>query len=80
MLHALREAASTGVIKDRKSGKKQIQAKMLSEMIAIDKERALATMKAWAKFVENASGRQHHTHFVSLDEYIPYRVIDVGQM
>ena len=37
-------------------------------------------MKAWAKFVETASGRQHHTHFATLDEYIPYRVIDVGQM
>ena len=80
MLHALREAASTGIINDRKSGKKQIQAKMLSEMMALDKDRALTTMKAWAKFVETASGRQHHTHFATLDEYIPYRVIDVGQM
>jgi hypothetical protein len=80
MLRVFREAVSTGTIIDQKSGKKQIQAKMLSEMMALDKERALTTMKAWAKFVETASGRQHHTHFATLDEYIPYRVIDVGQM
>jgi len=80
MLDAFREAVSTGTIDAKKSGKKQIQSKMLSEMMAIDKERALTTMKAWAKFVETASGRENHTHFASLDEYIPYRVIDVGQM
>jgi hypothetical protein len=80
MLDALREAASTGAIDPKKSGKKQIQSKMLLEMLAIDRQRALTTMKAWAEFVELASGRRHHTHFATLDEYIPYRVIDVGQM
>lgn len=80
MLDAFREAASTGVINPKQSGKKLIQSKMLLEMLNLDKERALTTMKAWGKFVELASGRGHHTHFATLDEYIPYRVIDVGQM
>ena len=80
MLDAFREAASTGTINSKQSRKKQIQSKMLLEMLSLDKERALTTMKAWAKFVELASGRRHHTHFATLDEYIPYRVIDVGQM
>lgn len=36
-------------------------------------------MKAWAKFMEIASGRRHHTRFATLDEYIPYRIMDVGE-
>ena len=80
MLDTFREVASAGAIDPKKCGKKQIQSRMLLEMISIDRERALTTMKAWARFVELASGRQHHTHFATLEEYIPYRVIDVGQM
>lgn len=48
-------------------------------MLALDRERALTTMKAWAKFMEIASGRRHHTRFATLDEYIPYRIMDVGE-
>jgi hypothetical protein len=54
-----------------------MQAKILHEMIAIDPECALVTMKAWAKFVEVGSSRQHNT---VLDEYLPYRIMDVGEM
>ena len=61
-------------------GKRQIQAKMMLEMLSIDRECALTTMKVWAKFVELASGRQHYEDFKSLDEYMEYRVLDVGQM
>ena len=79
MMHAFREGAAAGDIQAT-SRKRQMQAKILKEMIAIDKQRALVTMKSWATFVELASGRQHHTHYSSLDEYIPYRSIDVGHM
>lgn len=77
---AFREGAQTGTIKSQKSGKHQIQSKMLLEMLALDRERALTTMKAWAKFMEIASGRRHHTQFATLDEYIPYRSTDVGEI
>ncbi|KAI9891309.1 MAG: hypothetical protein M1814_002822 [Vezdaea aestivalis] len=80
MMEAFREGATKGSIESKDYGKKQIQSKMLLEMLSIDRERALTTMKAWATFVELASGRQHHTRFATLDEYIPYRVIDVGEM
>lgn len=80
MLKAFREGAQNGFIESRSSGKKQIQSKMLLEMLSIDRERALTTMKSWAAFVELASGRQHHEHFATLEEYIPYRIIDVGEM
>lgn len=78
MMHAFREAAMKGEITGT-SGKRRMQAKILKEMLAIDKPRALVAMKSWAKFVESASGREHH-EFKTLDEYIPYRSLDVGQL
>ena len=80
MLDAFREGARTGSIKGGKGGKKHIQSKILLEMLAIDRERALTTMEAWATFVELAAGRSHHKEFASLEEYLPYRIIDVGEM
>ena len=80
MMAAFREGAQTGIIDFQKDGKKQIQSKILLEMLALDRERAFTIMKAWAKFVEIASGRQHHTQFATLDEYILYRIMDVGEM
>lgn len=80
MMAAFREGAQTGTNEVRENGKRQIQSKMLLEMLAIDRQRALTTMKAWAKFVEIASGRGHHARFTTLDEYIPYRIMDVGEM
>ena len=80
MLQAFHEGLETGSIEAQNSGKKQIQAKMLLEMMNIDRDRAMTTTMAWAKFVELASGRQHHVRFATLEEYIPYRIIDVGEM
>lgn len=56
-----------------------MQALILKEMMAIDKERALTTMKGWAEFLRLAGGRQHTNHFATMEEYIPYRSIDVGK-
>ena len=78
MMHAFREAASKGDIQGA-SGKRLMQAKILKEMLAIDKPRALVAMQSWAKFVESASSREHQA-FKTLDEYIPYRSYDVGQL
>lgn len=77
---AFREGAQTGTTKSQKNEKHQIQSKPLLEILALDRERALTTMKAWAKFMEIASGRRHHTRFATLDEYIPYRSTDIGEM
>lgn len=84
MMKAFLEGARSGTIDastpdTRRRGKKYIQAQLLREMIAIDREGALATMKAWAKFVEVGSSRQHRV-YTTLDEYIPYRIMDVGEM
>ncbi|KAK2767552.1 hypothetical protein FQN54_003710 [Arachnomyces sp. PD_36] len=80
MMHAFREGATSGNIETTKTGKRMMQAGILKEMMAIDRERAMVSMKSWATFVETASGRQHHTHYSTLAEYIPYRSVDVGHM
>lgn len=80
MMDAFEQGAQLGSIESKGSGKRQLQSKMLLEMLKIDKERAITSMKSWARFVELAAGRQHHTQFASLEEYIPYRIIDVGEM
>nr|7VTA_A Chain A, TvTS cyclase domain [Talaromyces verruculosus]7VTB_A Chain A, TvTS cyclase domain [Talaromyces verruculosus] len=61
------------------SGKQQMQAKLLLEMLSIDRERTMVTIKAWADFMRGAAGRDHHRGFSSLDEYIPYRCADCGE-
>lgn len=58
---------------------KRLQAQMLSEMIAIDQQRAVTSMKAWAKFVQLAS-QTRTAPFETLAEYIPARVIDAGEL
>jgi hypothetical protein len=85
MMEAFNEASLTGAInpndtKTKRVGKKKIQAELLKEMMAIDPKCALVTMKAWAKFVEVGSSRQHDTVFTTLDDYLPYRIMDVGEM
>ncbi|EED24572.1 conserved hypothetical protein [Talaromyces stipitatus ATCC 10500] len=80
----MQEAFLEGSIKGsisvkRADGMRQMQALILKEMMAIDKERAVTTMKAWVEFLKFAGGRQHDKHFATLEEYIPYRSIDVGK-
>lgn len=65
----------------KRAGKRHIlQYQMLLEMMSIDRECALATMKSWAKFVEVGSSREHCSRFTSLEKYLPYRIMDVGEM
>ncbi|KUL83692.1 hypothetical protein ZTR_07521 [Talaromyces verruculosus] len=85
MMEGFLEGAQSGFInpetvETRRIGKKQIQSKLLLEMVAIDRECALVTMKAWARFLEVGSSRQHDTRFTSLETYLPYRIMDVGEM
>ncbi|KAL8889528.1 MAG: hypothetical protein Q9192_006009, partial [Flavoplaca navasiana] len=79
MLAALRQGAETGTINVNTSGKKEIQMQILKEMLALDHERALTSTRAWAKFVQLAAGRQNDVAFATLEEYIPYRILDVGE-
>ncbi|KAK5633631.1 hypothetical protein RRF57_009345 [Xylaria bambusicola] len=58
---------------------KRIQAQILSEMIAIDRPRAMVTMKAWAKFVQLAA-ETRKSDFRTLEAYLPSRIIDAGEL
>ncbi|KAF2967118.1 hypothetical protein GQX73_g6441 [Xylaria multiplex] len=58
---------------------KRLQAQILLEMIAIDRPRAITSMKAWARFVQLAA-ETRKLRFETLDEYIPARVIDAGEL
>ncbi|KAF5713947.1 hypothetical protein FGLOB1_3747 [Fusarium globosum] len=63
----------------RSRPEKKLQTQIFSEMMAIDQRRAITTMKAWASFVQLAS-RTRMTPFETLEEYIPARVIDAGEL
>ena len=79
MLAAFEEGARTGKI-ERKgaSGKRRIASQILQEMSSIDPASAMASVENWSKFLRDASGRQHHVRFESLEDYIPYRCLDSG--
>ncbi|MCJ1250577.1 hypothetical protein MMC30_007805 [Trapelia coarctata] len=61
-------------------GVKQMRLHLLSEMAAIDQEGALSAMGAFATFTKLASSLPRSTPFMTLEEYIPWRVIDVGEL
>ena len=61
-------------------GIKTMKAQVLTEMMAIDKERAVITMKSWEKFVQVVSSRQRSEPFSSLADYLPYRISDAGEL
>ena len=77
---AFEQGAESGLIQNATSGKRAIQAHIAQEMMAVHKEQAMVTMKAWAEFAELGSGRHHDTHFKTEAEYIKYRMIDIGTM
>lgn len=79
MLHVFRDDALNAHVSDEVRPEKKLQAQILAEMMAIDKPRAITTMKAWAKFVELAS-RTRSEPFETLDEYLPSRAIDAGEL
>lgn len=79
MLHVFRDDALNEKVSDNVRPEKQLQAQILAEMMAIDRTRAITTMKAWAQFVELAS-RTRAEPFETLDEYLPSRAIDAGEL
>ena len=81
MQQALQQGGQTGRIEEKvASGRRKIVAQILREMMAIDPERAKVVAKSWAIGVQHSSRRQEDTDFHTLEEYIPYRVLDVGYL
>ncbi|KAL9609842.1 MAG: hypothetical protein Q9167_005409 [Letrouitia subvulpina] len=81
MEQALGQGGLTGNIGEKSaSGKRQIAAQIIREMMAIDSKRAIVVAKSWAEGVQHSSRREEDTDFKTLEEYIPYRALDVGYM
>lgn len=81
MEQALEQGGQTGKIEVRgASGRRKIAAQILREMMAIDPERAMVVANSWAAGVQHSSRRQEDTNFDTLEEYIPYRSLDVGYL
>ncbi|RAH79187.1 putative geranylgeranyl diphosphate synthase [Aspergillus japonicus CBS 114.51] len=76
---AFDQVISTGTIKHAGSGKRALQAYVAKRMLSIDKDRAITSLKAWPTFLDKA-GRQEDYRFKSEDEYLKYRVHDVGML
>ncbi|KAL4796622.1 putative geranylgeranyl diphosphate synthase [Aspergillus venezuelensis] len=73
------QAVSTGTIKNAASGKRALQAYIARKMLSIDKNRAITSLKAWSRFLDKA-GRKEDYEFKSKDEYLKYRIQDVGML
>jgi len=81
MEQGLGQGGQTGEIEEKgASGKRKIAAQIIREMMAIDPERAMVVAKSWAEGIQHSSRREEDTHFNTLEEYIPYRALDVGYM
>jgi hypothetical protein len=64
----------------RLHGAKHLQSQILTEMLAIDEGRAKTTISAWQKFIAVVSSRKRSEPFMSLEEYLPYRISDAGEL
>jgi hypothetical protein len=58
---------------------KKLQTRILAEMMAIDAPRAAVMMNSWATFVQSAS-QVRDAPPKTLEEYVPARVIDSGEL
>jgi hypothetical protein len=58
---------------------RKIQAKIVEEMMAIDLIRAKVMLDSWTAFVTSAN-RERSKSLATLDEYIPARIIDCGEL
>ncbi|KAL1849159.1 hypothetical protein Daus18300_013364 [Diaporthe australafricana] len=79
MLDAFGSTVLDEDVKPTMRPEKVLQSRILSEMISIDRQRAITAMKAWASFVQLAS-RTRTAPFETLAEYVPARVIDAGEL
>ncbi|ETS79805.1 hypothetical protein PFICI_07334 [Pestalotiopsis fici W106-1] len=62
----------------KEDAQKQLQSQIFSKMAAIDLQRATVAMKSWATFIQQAKNIRKES-FQTLQEYIPARIIDVGE-
>lgn len=57
-----------------------MRAKLAAKMIAVDLTRAKTSLEAWAVFLRQATAHTRNEPFWTMKEYVPWRVIDAGEM
>ncbi|KAJ5116916.1 Variediene synthase [Penicillium angulare] len=60
------------------TGTKQIQSKMLLELLSIDKPCAEVVIDSWKEMVATTAARDKSCIFNGLEDYVEYRIIDTG--
>ncbi|KAK0639803.1 isoprenoid synthase domain-containing protein [Cercophora newfieldiana] len=64
----------------RDTGRHLMVSKVSQQMLAIDPVPATETLALWVEWFDKGAGRRNHTRFDSLEEYLEYRILDVGKM
>jgi hypothetical protein len=59
-------------------GTKQIQSKMIMELLSIDKLCAEIVIDAWKTMIATTAKLDKTRPFSNLEEYVDYRIIDTG--
>ncbi|GAB7325549.1 hypothetical protein MBLNU13_g09550t2 [Cladosporium sp. NU13] len=68
----------TNIAVDRQFNKKQAEAKMMLELLAIDREEAILLMDYMARWFKRGSGSRLLSEFKSFDEFLPFRYEDAA--
>ncbi|KIK55687.1 hypothetical protein GYMLUDRAFT_47648 [Collybiopsis luxurians FD-317 M1] len=81
LLESLQTAkATTDDTQPKQTGKKKLQLQIVSEMLAIDRECANISLNAWTKFLELDSSRPLDKQFTTVEEFLSFRVDNVGEL
>lgn len=60
------------------TGTKQIQSKLLLELLSIDKPCAEVVIASWKEMVATTASRDKSCIFDTIEDYVDYRIIDTG--
>jgi hypothetical protein len=63
----------------RGSARHYMLSKVARKMLATDPVAGSTALGMWAEWFEKGAGRENHTAFKTLDEFLQYRVQDVGE-
>jgi hypothetical protein len=59
-------------------GAKQLQSRIIVELLSIDEVCGNLMIEAWKDVLSTAQDLKTNIRYTNLDEYIPYRILDVG--
>lgn len=60
------------------TGTKQIQSKMLLELLSIDRPCAEVVIDSWKTMIATTAHKNKARAFGGLEEYVEYRIVDTG--